>query len=326
MMVILWAVVLVIGLASLVPGNCAEQSFPVPQFSTHTQPTVFQPPNADCPQCGLRQEVLNFNRGSEQDPRELVQPGQKNTPYGAIGHILDNDRMTMGTGFLVGRCTVLTNIHVLNDAFTKEVTHQSKFRFAIQTKNFSKDETPDPKYIYANEATPSEWGSGGPRDDWAVLRLTPNSKGKCLGDYLGWIPIDETFLRPVAYLKKLLAMGHQFELAGFPVFAKGKAMMTHRNCAFANVETDDDYPVYRHFCSTNHGNSGSPIWYCEKPNQNCHVVAIHSSSDRAASWPGVDNITLVLREDFENVAEISNYATPLRAFRCAVARALAKGY
>ena len=141
------------------------------------------------------------------------------------------------------------------------------------------------------------------------------------GVYFGWIPLDKTRLNPGDYFKKFLKMDHQFELAGFPMVCQGLCLMNHRQCAFANVDPYEiNMPVYRHFCSTNHGNSGSPIWYCDQPNQNCHVVAIHSSS-QPVDLSGVNNLTDVFLE--EKSVGLSNYATPLSAFRDGVQRALA---
>ncbi len=102
--------------------------------------------------------MLNFNQGSEKDPREVIEPGQRGTPQGAIGHILDKNKMTIGTGFLVGRCTVMTNVHVINDGYNAEVTKTTPFYFSIQTKNFFKKEDFDSKFNFGNHAFPVEWG------------------------------------------------------------------------------------------------------------------------------------------------------------------------
>lgn len=182
----------------------------------------------------------------DKDDRVSVKP-LVGDPFAAIGNLYSSRHDGRGTAFLVGRCLVLTNLHV---AFTSELSPDMNeiSQFILPTGEGA-------------NATPVAHGdfskltrSHDDREDWALLHLDD-----CLGDKYGWLN-----LKSVNKPRSTIAVVS----AGFPNDRVTDTLAVDPICYILG-------PLWEHNCASRPGSSGSPIMI-KNTDGSYDVIAIHS--------------------------------------------------
>ncbi|MDE3775426.1 DNA/RNA non-specific endonuclease [Sinorhizobium meliloti] len=175
----------------------------------------------------------------------------------SVCHIVDSNRTSLGTGFLVAPGLLITNNHVIPDSDTAE-GGEAVFQFELDA-----DENPlrprrfrlEPRRLFAT--------SPKGKLDFTFVGLAAVGEGGALLEAQGWLPLDE---RPNKILE------------GQPI-----VIIQHPNgqmktlCLFDSVvvlrDKDPDLPYILYTTDTDEGASGSPAF-----NRFWQVVGLHHAS------------------------------------------------
>lgn len=267
--------------------------------------------NRDCPQEPCQDPRITIDRQAEEVAWQAR--GWAHSPYSAIGIVhtplyggVD------GTGFLIGRCLVATNYHGVFAPAENAKLNKKGFYFLIQQYGSGESK------FEATEALPIYWGDfdygeGNRKEDWVILRISPDENGKCFGDKYGWLAVvHDAKIFSKDYGGVFARKGRIMEMAGYPISQNNYRMMSHKKC---QINSDDVKYGLNHDCSSVPGNSGSPIFICGNDEHVCGVIAMHATS---YSEPGkedrnVMNGQRVLNDiiDRRNDVLYGNLAAPL---------------
>lgn len=276
---------LLVAAAFSAPG--AWDAGPASSAALHLFPSemVVQPPGA-APDVPLH-IAANFDDKPTPIPPRL-------RPFDAVGRIENIERTRMGTGFLIGPCTVLTAYHVLFPAGETPST-KAKFRFAIGHGGTT-------AFTSVMPASPVLWGDFSyavdtPTEDFAVLNVPA-----CPGRKFSTIPLAPMSLTDIAQ------SGGKLRNAGYPVGRSRGRVWGDEDCSVGGMHPLEP-ELFAIDCYSMPGMSGGPV-LAERDGQ-LMAVAIMS---RAVLYSGSDSADGPLTGTSETDLARYNEALPVSEF------------